>query len=1177
MAGTLIKTSFAAGELNPSLGGRVDIAKYAVGAQVMRNFFVDYRGGASTRPGTALVGRCRSQSSSSPPKPRLIPFQYGAQQAAVLELVAGKMRIVYNSGYILESAVNITAASGNPVTITAPGATWVPGDTIYISGVAGFNRPNGTSILNGRTFHIDNAVGSVFTLGVESGTNNWYADYNAAAIGSVYTSGGTAARVYEVTTPWADVDLFDLVYTQSADVMTVTHLGNAYPIYDIKRYGAANWTITQEMFGASSAPPVPTASSVNNNGANPQYFFSYVVTTVDANNRESIASAQATVVNQALSQTATPNVINTLSWPAVAGAYKYKVYKAQPAPNGYQGSGPYFYGLIQNSFDETCNDVNYAPDYTQTPPQARNPFLDNGIASVIISAAGAEWASPYATISDPTGTGAVLAVYSDTSAAASPYGKISRVNVVSPGTGYTSPTITVLDAAPPGSGLQVSFNGSWIATPGGTGFVPAPGSISITNGGTSYHNPTIAGYIRATAATGAIGTNYLPVNIASAAYGAVTSITYPNSAILPTPLTGLSSVNTGGLIFTVVGSDASSGYGATLTATLGGTTNPGCVSFLDQRKVFAGSAANPSTLWLSQPGQFNNFNVNDPQQDNDAITASLYSQEVNQILSMTPVPAGLMVFTAGGAFLVSGGAPTAAVTPTTIQAPIQAFDGASSLRPLRIIDHVLYAQARGSAVRDLAYNVYTNNFTGTDVSVLSSHLLEGRTITQWCYAQEPLKIVWAVRDDGVLLSLTYLKEQDVFGWARHDTDGSVVSVATIPEGTEDAVYIVVKRWTPGEGFRYCTERMQSRLFGSNHGANIPANPELAFCVDNGVAAPLTYTSANIISGVLTQQGALYAVSIGAGGSGYSGPIAEIDDLTGTGAIVSFTVTAGVITGVTIVNGGTGYTSPAITVRDPTGSGAAVWPQIITTMLVTVDSYPGFTSLAIGSVLRVRGGMGYVISVPTPQQLLVDVRVLPSPLPNRAEFRLPLVGPTEWTLTAPVSVVSGLDHLNGETVQVVADGSVQLPRTVVDGCVTLDAPATAIIVGRGFTAQLQTMRFESPSGESIQQKRKALPTLMIRARDTRGLSVGSMWDELVEVKERADEYLGTPIQFEYGGERLPPLFAGAPVAPAPFWAVDKNVNIETTWDQEGVICVQQSYPMPATVLLLAPDVWVGDDD
>jgi hypothetical protein len=216
-------------------------------------------------------------------------------------------------------------------------------------------------------------------------------------------------------------------------------------------------------------------------------------------------------------------------------------------------------------------------------------------------------------------------------------------------------------------------------------------------------------------------------------------------------------------------------------------------------------------------------------------------------------------------------------------------------------------------------------------------------------------------------------------------------------------------------------------------------------------------------------------------------------------------------------------------------------------------------------------------VPANNQLLVDVRVMPSPIPNRPEFRLPPIGPMDWTLTAPVSVVSGLDHLNGETVQVVADGSVQLPRTVVDGCVTLDAPATSIVVGRGFTAQLQTMRFESPSGESIQQKRKALPTLMIRARDTRGLSVGSMWDELVEVKERADEYLGTPIQFEYGGERLPPLFAGAPVAPAPFWAVDKNVNIETTWDQDGVICVQQSYPMPATVLILAPDVWVGDDD
>ena len=89
---SIIRPSFAAGELSDDLTGRVDLAKYNVGAKVMRNFFVGYRGGAYSRSGTQHVGLPRYITDL--PKPRLIPFVFSAEQAYALELNANKLRII---------------------------------------------------------------------------------------------------------------------------------------------------------------------------------------------------------------------------------------------------------------------------------------------------------------------------------------------------------------------------------------------------------------------------------------------------------------------------------------------------------------------------------------------------------------------------------------------------------------------------------------------------------------------------------------------------------------------------------------------------------------------------------------------------------------------------------------------------------------------------------------------------------------------------------------------------------------------------------------------------------------------------------------------------------------------------------------------------------------------------
>ena len=1173
MAQAIIKTSFAGGELTQALAGRVDLTKYQVGAAVMRNFFVDFRGGASTRAGTLHVGPCKLYAGD--PKPRLIPFIFNTDQSYVLELHASKMRVIFRSAYVTETAKAITAATKGATTVLTVNAHgYSVGDFVVVSGVTGLARTNGISGVNGRTFYVGAATTNTITLyefGV-IGTPGYVPVVSSAWTN--YTSGGTVARIYEVNTPWGGADLFTLNYAQSADVLTVVHPD--FPAYEIRRLGQTNWQIVQQTYGSPlGAPTGGSAAAVNNDGAKPQYFFAYVVTTEDQFGRESTPSAAITVTNRALDQNAEPNVVNRITWSPVAGAYKYRVYKATPVPSGQQGGGPYFYGLVGNTFEASFVDVNFQIEFDQGPPQGRNPFLDRGIASVTILSSGQGYVAPYLSISDASGSGAQIALTSDLTLGASPYGELATANVVVSGTNYTAPSATVLDAAPLGSGLVLAFNGSWVPNPLGTGFVPAPGSITIQNGGQNYHQATYNNFVRAVAST-QVGTNVLLIDVSQVQNGVVTAISWANTDITPTPTTGLSSTNSASLAFTIVGTDTP-GSGAAVSFALGGSTNPSCVAYFEQRLVFAGSRAKPATFWMSKPGQFTNFDVSDPTQDDDAITASLYAQEVNIINALVPMSSGLVALTTGGAYLVSGGANDAAVTPSSIKAPPQAFSGAQPLTPLRIGDPILYAQARGSAVRDLAYNFYTNNFTGSDISVLSGHLLEGRKIVQWSYAEEPHKLVWAVRDDGALLSLTYLKEQEVYGWARHDTQGEFISVCTIPEGREDATYLVVRRYRPSYGFQYHVERIASRLFGANPAANVPAQAEEAWCVDGGAEYPLTRLTADILYGQSTQIGALYTVSIDAGGTGYAGTLTvEIADISGSGGQITVTQSGGVINTATIVLPGSNYTAPQITVRGSGGgSGAVLTVRVVTVVRITTEGAP-FSVADIGKVCRVRGGRGPVIAVPATNQIDVDFfDALPAGVANLPGIVLPGVDATEWSLTANVSIIGGLDHLNSSVVQVLADGNVQTPKTVVDGCITLDKPATRIIVGQGFTAQLQTMRLEFKQPTS-QGYRKLIASIHVRVKDTRGLQAGASWELLAEIKERTDEPMGQPIRFqEGGGLPLAPLYTDAPTAPRPLWYADRYLIMPSTWDDEGVVCIQQSYPLPATVLAVIPNILEGD--
>ena len=208
-----------------------------------------------------------------------------------------------------------------------------------------------------------------------------------------------------------------------------------------------------------------------------------------------------------------------------------------------------------------------------------------------------------------------------------------------------------------------------------------------------------------------------------------------------------------------------------------------------------------------------------PVRDDDAISYTLAARQVNQIRHILPLN-DLIIMTGGGGWKVASGSGSGPITPSSIDASPQSFVGAAPVTPLIIGNRVLYVEAKGSSVREIAFQFVQNQYVSEDRSVLAQHMFAGHKIVSWAYAETPDKVVWAVREDGILLSLTYLAEQQVLAWTQHVTSGSVRSVAVIAEdldgsGLIDVPYFIVERADFFGGTTQTVERMQTRRLGLN--------------------------------------------------------------------------------------------------------------------------------------------------------------------------------------------------------------------------------------------------------------------------------------------------------------------------------------------------------------------------
>ncbi len=271
---------------------------------------------------------------------------------------------------------------------------------------------------------------------------------------------------------------------------------------------------------------------------------------------------------------------------------------------------------------------------------------------------------------------------------------------------------------------------------------------------------------------------------------------------------------------------------------------PRAVTFIQQRLALASTDNEPQAVYLSQTANYENFGYASPAKDNDSITFRMRARQVNIVRSMLAARYGLLLMTSSAEWVVTGGQASDAITPSAIVIANQGYRGAAPVQPINVGEIVLFAQRSGGVIRDFSYSYGDDAWVGKDLTIMSRHLFENRSVKAWAYAQAPSSIVWVVLDDGSLVSLTYMKEHEVWAWTRHESGAGAEfeDVTCIAEGGEDVPYFVVKRTINGETRRYI-ERLHSRAFD---------HVEDAFFVDCG----LSYAGAAVshLSGLAHLEG-----------------------------------------------------------------------------------------------------------------------------------------------------------------------------------------------------------------------------------------------------------------------------------------------------------------------------------
>jgi len=241
---------------------------------------------------------------------------------------------------------------------------------------------------------------------------------------------------------------------------------------------------------------------------------------------------------------------------------------------------------------------------------------------------------------------------------------------------------------------------------------------------------------------------------------------------------------------------------------------PAAFAFFEERAAYGGTSNDPQGLWFSATDDFENFK--EGLDNNDSFSRTIAAAAINSIVWISSLE-HLAIGTIGGEWRVRATTYDTAITPTNVQIRQQTPYGSKRLAPIIANESILFVDSVGRKLREMTFVTDKDKFVAPDLSVLSEHITQSG-ITSLAYQLHPDSIVWFTLSDGSLISMTYDREQNVVAWSKYPLGGvdvSVDSVAVIPSGTEDEIWLSVSRTINGATKRYI-EQMQPRYVANRN-------------------------------------------------------------------------------------------------------------------------------------------------------------------------------------------------------------------------------------------------------------------------------------------------------------------------------------------------------------------------
>lgn len=567
---------------------------------------------------------------------------------------------------------------------------------------------------------------------------------------------------------------------------------------------------------------------------------------------------------------------------------------------------------------------------------------------------------------------------------------------------------------------------------------------------------------------------------------------------------------------------------------------PSTVEFSpDDRLCWANTPYQPITSFISKTNNYYNFNVSNPLVDSDSLNINLPSRQLNAINSLIPLRA-ILALTSGGEWSIeSTQGVTAPLTPTTVYQRVHGYEGSTSVRPLTIGIRAIFVQALGKVIRDVGYELVYDSFVGANISLFSNHLFFFDNITDMCYCQNPDSLVWLVMRSGKLVSLTYLREQQVISFSPHDTYGSFMSCCSIADAVNNynVPYFVVNR-PNGQFIEFMPKRMQT------------TNIQDQFFVDSGGiydALGQTFQNPNLDTFSFGPNFAPDYWTLS-----QSGTVSQVSALTSTPNNITNVENGKSSTKLTGVN-------PILFQRMDQAYGMTYWQGRTVTFNVfcrCLTANAAYASIYDGvntyqSTAHTGDGSWQLLSVTaTINGAATVVRAQCQVVSGLAYFN-------NSYFNSGVSQITGATWLNGQTVSILADGFV-LPQTVVQSGIISwvgGANYNKVIYGLPYTAQLQptTPYINMPTG-SMQAHVINIGKAVLGVWNTAGGKVGVDFSNMKPIPDLSI------INYDPPGQ---PLYTG-----------NVGVVLGSNAKPDNSICIEQSDPLPISVNTIVAELQIS---